>query len=124
MIQITHHGDFTRTLTFLKTAPNKLRRVKLEEYAQEAIKALEAATPVDTGKTAKSWTYSIVRRSGEITITFKNTNINNGVPIALILQYGHATGTGGWVAGRDYINPALKPIFDKIEREAWREMNN
>ncbi len=124
MIQIKHHGDFTRTLAFLKTAPNKLHRMKLEEYAKEAIKALEAATPVDTGKTAKSWTYSIVRRSGEITITFKNTNINDGVPIALILQYGHATGTGGWVAGRDYINPALKPIFDKIEREAWRELNN
>ena len=84
--------------------------------------ALEYSTPVDSGLTARSWHYKIENRKGSVAISFYNSNIQNGVPIAVILQYGHGTGTGGWVAGRDYINPAIQPIFDKIANEAWREV--
>lgn len=81
------------------------------------VDALSAATPVDSGETARSWTYQIVRSSGYFSIRWLNTNRSNGVPIAILLQYGHGTGTGGYVQGRDYINPAMKPIFDQIEAE-------
>ena len=84
--------------------------------------ALASATPIDSGMTANSWNYSIEKKNGVIKISFNNTNIQNGVPIAIILQYGHGTGTGGWVEGRDYINPAIQPIFDKIANDAWREV--
>ena len=84
--------------------------------------ALASATPIDTGVTANSWYYEINRQNGSVSIEFKNSNINNGVPIAIILQYGHATGNGGWVQGRDYINPAIQPIFDTIADNAWREV--
>ena len=81
-----------------------------------------SATPVESGETANSWYYEIEHRDGSATISFKNSNVKDGVPIAIILQYGHATGTGGWVEGRDYINPAIQPIFDKIAENAWREV--
>ena len=83
---------------------------------------LVSATPTETGKTASSWFYEISHDKGSATITFSNSNINKGVPIAIILQYGHGTGTGGWVEGRDYINPAIQPIFGKIANEAWKEV--
>ncbi len=94
----------------------------LEQYAQEGVAALMAATPVDTGLTASSWTYEITRGLGSTVIAFNNTNIQNGVPIAIILQYGHGTRNGGWVQGRDYINPAIQPIFDRIAANAWEEV--
>ena len=81
-----------------------------------------SATPTRTGKTAASWSYEIKRQNGSTSIEFLNSNINKGVPIAIILQYGHGTGTGGWVEGRDYINPAIQPIFDKLAEEAWKEV--
>ena len=84
--------------------------------------ALSSATPVESGKTASSWYYEIKRQNGSISIEFLNSNINKGVPIAVILQFGHGTGTGGWVQGRDYINPAIQPIFDKIAEDAWKEV--
>jgi hypothetical protein len=86
------------------------------------VEALSAATPVDTGLTASSWTYDIVQTKDSVTINFNNTNIQNGCPIAVILQYGHGTRNGGWVQGRDYINPAIQPVFDKIANEAWKEV--
>ena len=82
----------------------------------------EAATPVDSGETAASWYYEITNKNNTITISFHNSNIQNGVPIAILLQYGHGTGTGGWVQGRDYINPAIQPIFDQIAEYAWKEV--
>ena len=94
----------------------------LEKYGQEGVAALESATPRDTGLTASSWYYEIERVDGQTSITFYNSNIQNGIPIAIILQHGHATGTGGWVQGRDYINPAIQPIFDKIAQKAWEEV--
>ena len=94
----------------------------LDKYGQAGVAALASATPVDSGITAASWYYTIERGSGTTSISFGNTNVNDGVSIAIILQYGHGTGTGGWVQGRDYINPAIQPIFDKLADDAWREV--
>ena len=84
--------------------------------------ALKSATPVDSGETADSWYYEIEHNRQSSVIRFNNSNINDGVPIAIILQYGHGTGTGGWVEGRDYINPAVRPVFDRIKSDVWREV--
>jgi hypothetical protein len=96
----------------------------LEQYAQEGVDALSAATPVDSNLTATSWGYEIKRSGRSYSITWTNTNIVNGTPIAILLQYGHGTGTGGYVRGRDYINPALKPIFDKIADNVWKAVTS
>jgi hypothetical protein len=94
----------------------------LDRFGKEGVAALSSATPVNTGLTASSWYYEIKHEKGCSTISFHNSNIQNGVPIAIILQYGHGTNNGGWVEGRDYINPAIQPIFDKITNEAWKEV--
>ena len=122
MITFTQKGDFTNLTRFLEKAKNIINLGTLDKYGREGVAALAAATPVDTGLTANSWGYEIVRKNGAVSIVFKNSNIQNGVPIAIILQYGHATGTGGYVQGRDYINPAIQPIFDRIADEAWKEV--
>lgn len=122
MIKISHKGDFTKTTQFLKSAKVFDPRKILDRYGRAGVAALSAATPTDTGLTAASWSYEIVITKGSYEIKFNNSNIQNGVPIAIILQYGHGTGTGGWVEGRDYINPAIQPIFDQIADEAWREV--
>lgn len=122
MISISHKGDFKKTQSFLEKIKDGDIFNKLDHYGQMGVEALAAATPIDSGKTASSWTYKIVKSKQTVSIQWSNTNINKGVPIAIILQYGHATGTGGYVQGRDYINPALKPIFDEIEENVWKEM--
>ena len=122
MITFKHKGDFSKADKFLKKAKNAARIGDLDKYGQEGVNALSSATPVETGTTANSWRYEIVRKDGSVAINFLNTNIQNGVPIAIILQYGHATRNGGWVEGRDYINPAIRPIFDRIANNAWREV--
>lgn len=94
----------------------------LESFGREGVAALASATPVDSGLTASSWDYKIERSEASVSIIFTNSHINKGVPIAIILQYGHGTRNGGWVEGRDYINPAIQPIFDKIAEKAWREV--
>ena len=99
-----------------------MERANLDKYGQEGVAALASATPVDSGLTASSWYYEITHTKDSSTITFLNSHVNDGVPIAIILQHGHGTGTGGWVEGRDYINPAIQPIFDKIANNAWREV--
>ena len=91
-------------------------------YGEKGVSALASATPVDTGKTAESWQYKIEQTKGSIRIYWTNTNVNNGVPIAIIIQTGHGTGTGGYVQGRDYINPAIRPIFDNIANDVWRDI--
>ena len=106
----------------MERAKEVVRVGDLDKYGREGVAALASATPVDTGLTANSWQYKIEQKKGSVSISFYNTNIQNGVPIAVILQYGHATRNGGWVQGRDYINPAIQPIFDKIANEAWREV--
>lgn len=99
-----------------------VKNVDLTKYAERGVAALVSATPVETGKTANSWYYTIEKKKDSATINFNNSNIQNGVPIAIILQYGHGTGTGGWVQGRDYINPAIQPVFDEIANSAWKEV--
>lgn len=122
MISFRHKGDFSKTSRFLEKAKSAVRRGDLDKYGQQGVAALASATPVDTGKTAQSWEYKITMNSGSVAITFHNTNIQNGVPIAVIIQYGHGTNNGGWVQGRDYINPAIQPIFDKIVNDVWKEV--
>lgn len=121
-IVITHKGNFDRTIKFLKNAENIDFTSILMKYGQQGIEALRNATPRESGKTAESWHYDIKSSANRASITFLNSNINKGVPIAIILQYGHGTGTGGWVQGRDYINPVIQPIFDQIANDAWKEV--
>lgn len=122
MITFKHKGDFSKTTRYF----DKIKQIKLNKilakYGQAGIEALASSTPVDTGLTASSWYYEIVNDNGRVSINFCNSNINDGVPIAVILQYGHGTRNGGWVVGRDYINPIVQPIFDKIVNEAWKEV--
>ena len=122
MISFRHKGDFSKTMSFLERAKETVKLGDLDRFGREGVAALASATPVDSGLTAKSWYYKIENKNGSATISFYNSNIQNGVPIAIILQYGHGTGTGGWVQGRDYINPAIQPIFDKIAENAWKEV--
>lgn len=122
MISFRQKGDFSNLSRFLERAKETVKIGDLDKYGRAGVAALSSATPIDTGKTAASWTYEIVRQNGSVSIEFHNTNIQKGIPIAIILQNGHATGTGGWVEGRDYINPAIQPIFDKIAKEAWEEV--
>ena len=122
MITFRHKGDFSKLTRFLEKAKETVRLGDLDKYGREGVAALASATPIDTGLTASSWYYEIENNNGRATISFHNSNIQNGVPIAIILQYGHGTGNGGWVEGRDYINPAIQPIFDKIVNNAWREV--
>ena len=122
MISFRQKGDFSKLTNYLERAKNVVRLGDLDKYGRQGVAALASATPVETGKTASSWYYEIIRSKGSISISFFNSNIQNGVPIAVIIQYGHGTGTGGWVQGRDYINPAIQPIFDQIANDAWREV--
>lgn len=122
MISFRHKGDFSKFTKFLEKAKEAVRLGDLDKYGREGVAALASATPKETGLTAQSWYYEIIQKNGSVTIQFNNSNIQNGVPIAIILQYGHGTNNGGWVQGVDYINPALKPIFDKIASDAWKEV--
>ena len=122
MISFRQKGDFSKTKRYLERVKSAARLSILDKYGRKGVAALASATPMETGKTASSWFYEISHNKGSATITFSNSNINKGVPIAIILQYGHGTGTGGWVEGRDYINPAIQPIFDEIANEAWKEV--
>lgn len=121
-ISVSHKGDLSKTVSFLNNAKGKSIVTALERFGAEGVAALSAATPVESGKTASSWSYEIESGSGYYKIMFLNSNINKGVNIAVILQYGHGTRNGGYVQGRDYINPAIQPIFDKIVEFAWKEV--
>lgn len=122
MVTFSHQGDFNKTEGFLKRIKSRQTFNKLQRYAQEGTTALANATPKDTGLTSKSWSSKVYISSKECSITWSNSNRNKGVPIALVIQYGHGTPTGGYVKGVDYINPALKPIFDRILADIWREV--
>lgn len=122
MITFRHKGNLSKTTRYLEKVKRAARLSDLDKYGREGVAALKSATPVDTGLTAQSWYYKIERQNGRVTISFLNSNIQNGVPIAIILDYGHGTRNGGWVEGRHYIEPAIQPIFDKIADDAWREV--
>ena len=123
-ISFTSKGDFSKTIKFL----NKVKNVKindiLSKYGKIGVNALTQATPKDSGVTSRSWNYKIEVNNDNASIVWYNTNVVKGVNIAVILQYGHGTRNGGWVEGRDYINPAMKPIFDKIADQVWKEVTN
>ena len=124
MIVFKHKGDFKKTLSFLKRVNELDVRTILQHYANEGVQALASATPVDTGLTASSWGYEINVTKDSSSIAWTNTNVIDGSQIAILLQYGHATGTGGYVQGQDYINPAIKPIFDRIAEGVWKEVSS
>lgn len=114
MISFTHKGDFSKLDSYLNRLKSIVGLSDLDKYGRMGVQALSAATPKDTGNTASSWYYKIKKETGRTSLEFCNSNVNDGVPIAVILQYGHGTGNGGWIEGRDYINPAIQPIFDGI----------
>ena len=122
MISFRHKGNFSKFNRYIERIKEVIKIGDLDRFGREGVEALSHATPVDSGETASSWYYKIERKEGNVSITFNNNNVNKGVPIAIILQYGHGTNHGGWVEGRDYINPAIQPIFDKIAEEAWKEV--
>ena len=123
-ITFRHRGSFSKTEKFFNSLLKRDYLNVLERYGRAGVSALAAATPKDSGLTAASWGYEITYNRQETAITFVNSNIQNGVNIAIILQYGHGTRNGGYVAGRDYINPAIRPVFDKIADDAWREVTS
>lgn len=122
MIKIDSKGDFSKSFKYLERLDSWKVDPILHKYGKQGVNALAAATPVDSGETANSWNYTIKSTGKSGSIHWNNTHVNNGVNIAVILQYGHGTGTGGYVPGRDYINPAIRPIFDAIARDAWNEV--
>ncbi len=122
MITFRQKGDFSNLNGYLERLKNVVKLGDLDRYGREGVEALSSATPKDSGLTASSWYYEITHEKDSVSITFKNSNVNKGVPIAIILQTGHGTRNGGWVEGRDYINPAIRPVFDKIADEAWEEV--
>lgn len=122
MIRFKHRGNFNKIEKWFNRISRHEYLNILNRYGNVGVQVLAAATPVDTGKTAASWEFEIEHGRGKTTIYWINTHMNDGVNIALILQYGHGTGTGGYVYGKDYINPAIKPIFDKIAEDLWKEV--
>ena len=124
MITFRHKGDFSKTRRYFERLKEIAKFSILDKYGQVGVNALASATPVDSGLTASSWYYQIEHRDSGDAIAFYNSHSNKGVQIAIILQYGHGTGTGGYVQGRDYINPAIQPVFDKIVEDVWREVTS
>ena len=122
MITFKQKGDFSKLTSYLERVKTVAHAGVLDKYGKLGVQALSKATPVDSGLTANSWYYEIENKRGIAKISFNNSNIQNGVPIAIVLQLGHGTGTGGWVEGRDYINPAIQPLFDSLTEEAWKEV--
>jgi hypothetical protein len=123
MITFTEKGDFSNTERWLARLKSAQLFAVLNKYGSLGQNALSNATPVDSGLAASSWSYSIVQRPGYYSIRWHNSDVENGFPVAVMIQYGHGTGTGGYVQGRDYINPAIRPIFDQIVADAMREVS-
>lgn len=124
MISFSATGDFKRTYKFLNNVSEAKIFKTVSKVADEGVRALAAATPQDSGLTAASWAYTVKIASGSAVITWTNGHVVDGTPIAIILQYGHGTGTGGYVQGRDYINPAMRPVFDRIANEVWKAVKS
>lgn len=120
MIRFKQHGDFQKTKKYLMGIRRPVKYEVLNRFGRMGVDALMANTPVDSGETARAWGYKIEEKGDRISLVFTNSNINDGVQIAVIIQYGHGTGTGGWVEGRDYINPAIRPLFDQMVEEIWK----
>lgn len=123
-MKLSIDGDFSKTKSFLKNLSKKQKQLSLDDWGRAGVAALSSATPVDTGKTASSWSYSIEKRKDGVSLVWNNSNVNDGVNIALLIQYGHVTRNGVYIQGRDYINPALMPIFEQIADSAWKEVKS
>lgn len=123
-ITLEASGNYSQTTTWLQRIGRMSIEQHLRRYGLKGVKALASSTPVGTGKTASSWSYTVSQKGDNWVLSWNNSNIVRGTPIAIILQYGHVTGTGGWVQGRDYINPAIKPIMDEIAEGVWRTVTN
>lgn len=123
-IGFKHKGDFSKSEKYLRQLQSQKEFMLLIKYGQRGVAALSAATPIDTGRTAASWSYDIVKEDGKIKLTFNNSNVQNGVNIAIILDVGHGTRNGGYVVGRDYINPAIGPILQQLAEELWKEVTS
>lgn len=125
MITFRKKGSYDKTQKYLRKLQDLSVSPLFDVYGLEGVAALTLATPKDTGLTAMSWSYKVTKERNRIILSFHNSNIKKGwLSIAIILQYGHYTGTGGWVEGRDYINPAIRPIFDALAKELWKEVVN
>lgn len=124
MISFRQKGDFSKLNRYFEKLKEAAKIGVLDKYGRAGVEALSSATPTRTGVTAASWSYKINRKNGGISLDFYNSNVNKGVPIAIIIQYGHGTGTGGWVEGIDYINPAIQPLFKKLADDAWKEVTS
>ena len=125
MVKFRQKGNFEKASKYFKDVIEAVRIGDLDKYGEAGVAALASATPVDSGLTASSWYYKVIRQNGRVSLEFYNSHVsewNPHVQIAIILQYGHATRNGGWAEGRDYINPAIQPIFDDIARKMWREV--
>ena len=121
-VSISSSGSFKNTQRFLKYMSKMDIRSTLNKYGEKGVKALNQATPSETGRTAASWSYTVEAKGGSYTIAWTNNVMAGDVPLVILLQYGHGTGTGGYVAGRDFINPAIQPIFDQIASDVWKEV--
>lgn len=121
-MRVTHKGSFKNTERFLNNNKSKDYRPILQQYAEIGLNLLKENTPKDTGRTADSWYYNIEQTNGKIKIVYYNSNLQNGIPIVILLQYGHATKNGGYVEGRDFINPPLKKAFGDLAEQIWREV--
>lgn len=124
MIRIRSKGSFRNTEKFLETMDRREIFKSLEAYGREGVSALELYTPMDSGITAASWDFEVTETDSTYSITWSNSHVVAGMPLVIMLQYGHGTGTGGWVRGRDFINPAIQPVFDRIADEVWKEVVN
>ena len=124
MISIKSKGSFNKTTKFLHNILRIDYKLILAKYGKKGVKALSDATPIDSGVTAESWKYDIEETASGLSIVWSNENLNDGVNIAILLQYGHGTRNGGYVVGRDYINPAIQPIFDEMANAVWKELKN
>lgn len=123
-VSISSEGDWAKTEKFLRDMVNLKIDAVLSAAAQQGVRALAQATPKDSGLSAASWSYEIKKTSSSIEISWKNSDVENGFPVALMIQYGHGTGTGGYIQGRDYINPAMRPVFDRIAETVWKAVTS
>jgi len=124
LVSFQSKGSFRKTENFLKNMSKRQIFRSLDGYGRQGVAALSSATPSSSGLAANSWSYEIGKRGNSYSITWLNYDVENGFPVAIMLQYGYATGTGGYVQGRDYINPAIRPIFDKIAESVWKEVTS
>lgn len=124
MFKFVSKGDWSKTSSFLEKCKDIFKNNSFDKYGREGVIALESATPKETGATANAWSYEVQRSGSQVSIIWKNSNEPNGFPVAVMLQFGHGTGTGGYVRGIDYINPAMRPVFEKIADDLWREVTN